>query len=61
VTMGDRAVLAADSFLMKGEEMPPLALWGGNPAKKMREQSADLQVRRISIDDNWAAVLVRGE
>jgi non-ribosomal peptide synthetase-like protein len=61
VAMGDRAVLAADSFLMKGEEMPPLALWGGNPAKKMREQSADLQVRRISIDDNWSAVLVRGE
>jgi non-ribosomal peptide synthetase-like protein len=61
VTMGDGAVLAADSFLMKGEEMPPRALWGGNPAKKMREQNADLQVRRVSIDDNWAAVLVRGE
>ncbi|MHA6616895.1 Pls/PosA family non-ribosomal peptide synthetase [Pseudonocardia sp. DLS-67] len=61
VTMGDRAVLAADSFLMKGEEMPSDARWGGNPAKKMREQSADLQVRRISIDDNCAAVLVRGQ
>ncbi|QYN34427.1 amino acid adenylation domain-containing protein [Pseudonocardia sp. DSM 110487] len=59
VTMGERSVLAADSFLMKGEEMPAGARWGGNPAKKMREQSADLQVRRISIDDNWAAVLVR--
>jgi non-ribosomal peptide synthetase-like protein len=58
VAMGDNAVLAADSFLMKGEEMPPHALWGGNPAKKMREQSADLQVRRISFDDN-GAVLVR--
>jgi non-ribosomal peptide synthetase-like protein len=60
VTMGDGAVLAADSFLMKGEEMPPNALWGGNPAKKMVEHSADLQVRKISIDDNFAAVLVRG-
>ncbi|MBD0324186.1 MAG: peptide synthetase, partial [Aldersonia sp.] len=60
VTMGERSVLAADSFLMKGEEMPPNARWGGNPAKKMREQSADLQVRRISIDDNRSAVLVRG-
>jgi non-ribosomal peptide synthetase-like protein len=58
VTMGDGAVLAADSFLMKGEEMPPKALWGGNPAKKMREHSGDLQVRKISIDDN-GAVLVR--
>jgi acetyltransferase-like isoleucine patch superfamily enzyme len=32
VTMGDGAVLAADSFLMKGEEVPPNARWGGNPA-----------------------------
>jgi non-ribosomal peptide synthetase-like protein len=59
VTVGDGAMLAADSFLMKGEEMPPSALWGGNPAKKMREHSGDLQVRKISIDDNGAAVLVR--
>ncbi len=59
VTMGDGAVLATNSFLMKGEEMPPNALWGGNPAKKMREQSADLQVRGISLDDDSAAVLVR--
>ncbi|MFC5719459.1 Pls/PosA family non-ribosomal peptide synthetase [Streptomyces gamaensis] len=32
VTMGDGAVLAADSFLMKGEEIPAYARWGGNPA-----------------------------
>jgi non-ribosomal peptide synthetase-like protein len=32
VVMGDGAVLAADSFLMKGEEVPPSARWGGNPA-----------------------------
>ena len=31
-TMGDGAVLAPDSFLMKGEEVPPHARWGGNPA-----------------------------
>jgi non-ribosomal peptide synthetase-like protein len=61
VTMGEGSVLAADSFLMKGEEIPANARWGGNPAKRMREQPADLQVRRISIDDNHAAVLVRGE
>jgi non-ribosomal peptide synthetase-like protein len=51
VTMGDGAVLATDSFLMKGEEMPPNALWGGNPARKMREHRGDLQARRISIDE----------
>jgi non-ribosomal peptide synthetase-like protein len=35
VTMGDGAVLAADSFLMKGEDVPPRARWGGNPAREM--------------------------
>jgi non-ribosomal peptide synthetase-like protein len=35
VTMGDGSVLAADSFLMKGEEMPAHARWGGNPARAM--------------------------
>ncbi|MFJ7150322.1 Pls/PosA family non-ribosomal peptide synthetase [Streptomyces sp. NPDC100445] len=37
VTLGDAAVLAADSFLMKGEEVPPGARWGGNPAVDMPE------------------------
>ncbi|MFF4491208.1 Pls/PosA family non-ribosomal peptide synthetase [Streptomyces sp. NPDC001544] len=61
VTMGDGAVLATGSFLMKGEEMPPHALWGGNPAKRMREQQpADLQVRRAGLDDR-AAVLARDD
>src|SRR5216117_3016591 len=36
VTMGDGSVLAADSFLMKGESVPALARWGGNPAREMR-------------------------
>jgi non-ribosomal peptide synthetase-like protein len=34
-TMGDGAVLAADSFLMKGEYVPPDAQWGGNPAREL--------------------------
>ncbi|MCW2678456.1 MAG: non-ribosomal peptide synthetase, partial [Modestobacter sp.] len=45
VTMGDGSVLAADSFLMKGEEMPPHAQWGGNPAREMRDDMATVQVR----------------
>ncbi|MFC1230000.1 Pls/PosA family non-ribosomal peptide synthetase [Streptomyces prasinus] len=32
VAMGDGSVLAPDSFLMKGEEVPRDAWWGGNPA-----------------------------
>ncbi|MFF4350271.1 Pls/PosA family non-ribosomal peptide synthetase [Streptomyces sp. NPDC001530] len=38
VTMGDGAVLAPDSFLMKGEEVPEHARWGGNPATEIRDQ-----------------------
>ncbi|MFF3379279.1 Pls/PosA family non-ribosomal peptide synthetase [Streptomyces sp. NPDC002680] len=36
VSMGDGSQLAPDSFLMKGEEMPCLARWGGNPAVALR-------------------------
>jgi non-ribosomal peptide synthetase-like protein len=32
VTMGDGSALGADSFLMKGEIVPPGARWRGNPA-----------------------------
>ncbi len=35
VTMGDGSVLCADSFLMKGEEVPAHARWGGNPAREV--------------------------
>ena len=35
VTMGDGSVLEADSFLMKGETVPPRARWGGNPAREL--------------------------
>ncbi|WP_420834018.1 Pls/PosA family non-ribosomal peptide synthetase [Streptomyces antarcticus] len=34
VTVGDGAELAPDSFLMKGESVPPHACWGGNPARQ---------------------------
>lgn len=40
VTMGDGAVLAPDSFLMKGEEVPSHEHWGGNPAAPMPEAPA---------------------
>ena len=42
VTMGDGAVLAPDSFLMKGEQVPQHAYWGGNPAEEMQGSAADL-------------------
>jgi non-ribosomal peptide synthetase-like protein len=36
VTMGDASVLELDSFLMKGEQVPAGAIWGGNPARQLR-------------------------
>ncbi|MGW5119800.1 Pls/PosA family non-ribosomal peptide synthetase [Streptomyces noursei] len=40
VTLGDGATLAADSFLMKGEDVPPHALWAGNPATETHVRRA---------------------
>ncbi|MEW2502692.1 Pls/PosA family non-ribosomal peptide synthetase [Amycolatopsis sp. NPDC047767] len=34
-TMGEGSVLAADSFLMKGEDVPPHTRWEGNPAREI--------------------------
>ena len=48
VTVGDGAVLAADSFLMKGEDVPPDAHWGGNPARELRADAPAVQVHRDS-------------
>jgi non-ribosomal peptide synthetase-like protein len=38
VTLGDGAILDPDSFLMKGETVPPAARWGGNPATAIAPQ-----------------------
>ena len=43
VTMGDGAVLAPDSFLMKGEEIAPRGRWGGNPAIEFFDTVDDLR------------------
>jgi hypothetical protein len=45
VTMGDDVVLAPDSFLMKGEEVPSGARWGGNPAREL--QAGDLRLPAV--------------
>jgi non-ribosomal peptide synthetase-like protein len=37
VVIGDDAVVGPDSFLMKGEEVPPGERWGGNPAQEMND------------------------
>jgi non-ribosomal peptide synthetase-like protein len=39
VKMGDGAQLAADAFLLKGEEVPPHTRWEGNPASQVRNDN----------------------
>jgi hypothetical protein len=56
VTIGDGAVLAPDSFLMKGEEVPPHTRWGGNPAREMRDAVPLFQIRQYNSDDIGAAL-----
>ncbi len=38
VTIGDGAELTTDCFLIKGEQVPAGAQWGGNPARELRVQ-----------------------
>lgn len=49
VTMGDRVVLDADSFLMKGETLDTHSGWRGNPAKKVRSTTAQLE--KVTADE----------
>jgi non-ribosomal peptide synthetase-like protein len=46
VTMGDHAVLDADSFLMKGEVLDSHTGWRGNPAKLTRRSAEDYAAMR---------------
>ncbi|MFB9903202.1 Pls/PosA family non-ribosomal peptide synthetase [Allokutzneria oryzae] len=46
VTMGDGAVLGADAFLMKGEEVPRGARWSGNPAREIRAERLEPSTSR---------------
>lgn len=39
VTLADRVQLAGDSFLMKGEQVPQGARWGGNPARQLPDDT----------------------
>ena len=47
VTIGEGAVLAADSFLMKGEEIAPHAWWGGNPARALTSYQLSIRAQPV--------------
>ncbi|MBI3703755.1 MAG: amino acid adenylation domain-containing protein [Rhizobiales bacterium] len=56
VIMGERAVLDADSFLMKGEVLDPHSCWRGNPAKLFRRNTPhDLSLDRVAASERTAA------
>jgi len=40
VTIGDGAELTTDCFLIKGEQVPAGARWGGNPAREIGDRQA---------------------
>jgi non-ribosomal peptide synthetase-like protein len=44
VTLGDGCVVTADSFLMKGEDVPPNEWWGGNPAHAIEAEQVPIRV-----------------
>ena len=47
VTMGEGSALDADSFLMKGEHVPPGSRWGGNPATERRRRAPQAIVHQL--------------
>jgi non-ribosomal peptide synthetase-like protein len=56
VIMGDRAVLDADSFLMKGEVLDQHSCWRGNPAKLFRRNTPhDQSVARVAANERAPA------
>jgi carbonic anhydrase/acetyltransferase-like protein (isoleucine patch superfamily) len=54
VTMGDRVVLDADSFLMKGETPEAYTAWRGNPAKLARQLTAEGDAIATDAEDTAA-------
>jgi non-ribosomal peptide synthetase-like protein len=57
VTMHEKTILDADSFLMKGEITPPRSHWCGNPAKPMGTSAppAEPVVDTLPADDARSA------
>ncbi len=51
VTMGDGAVVDTDSFVMKGECIPPRARWQGNPAAAMPDDDGSRRPASRSSGD----------
>ncbi|MBV9651833.1 MAG: amino acid adenylation domain-containing protein [Pseudonocardiales bacterium] len=55
VTINDGAILDSDSFLMKGEEIPPHAQWGGNPARPTQLNATQFDVTLLNVAEPAAS------
>ncbi|HVH23632.1 MAG TPA: Pls/PosA family non-ribosomal peptide synthetase, partial [Pseudonocardia sp.] len=53
--IGDGALVAADAFLMKGEQVPAGSVWRGNPAQPVRGSGCRGKRRRLSGTTSTAA------
>jgi diaminobutyrate--2-oxoglutarate aminotransferase len=56
VTMGEGSALDADSFLMKGEDVPPVACWGGNPATERGQRALPQRSPQVSPAELGVAI-----
>lgn len=53
VTVEDAVTVAADSFVMKGEELPENSLWGGNPARFIPTRAGAPTPARTHLAAPW--------
>ncbi|MFD3698883.1 Pls/PosA family non-ribosomal peptide synthetase [Streptomyces sp. NPDC058646] len=51
VTLADQVQLACDSFLMKGEQVPPEARWAGNPARQLSDTTPPPALQPAGVSD----------
>jgi diaminobutyrate--2-oxoglutarate aminotransferase len=56
ITMGEGSALDADSFLMKGEDVPPGARWGGNPATEYGRRALPQRAPQVITAEQGAAI-----
>jgi len=56
VTMGEGSALDADSFLMKGEYVPPGARWGGNPATERGRRALPQRASQVIPTQQGASI-----
>ena len=55
VTVGEEAMVAAGALVTPGKNIEPRTLWGGSPAKKMRDLSAEEVAHNAFLTNSYVA------